>query len=259
MRRTLNEVHRTCQKAAEGAGAPAGLDSDAAEAAVWLAARGLDVLDGLAGELERLAGQPEGCALEDGAPLDATGKAGALVAPLLVDLLVARALSDGRAMADGRARRLEVTGLTSPLFLLPPAARYAADGWHFRFALAGDARYVLSAGPDGAAILGPAGTGAGGGAGALAGAAGFGLRATCARSADGLAEDGEAGLTEDGEPDLAVLADAESLTAAAARNWEEGVQASPALWDRLQVFARKTLVPATEESRRRGAGELGGG
>ena len=70
---------------------------------------------------------------------------------------------------------------------------------------------------------------------------------------------GESDLVEDGEPDLAVPADAESLAAAAARSREEGVQASPALWERLQAFARKTLVPATEESRRRGAGELGGG
>ncbi|MCH6587654.1 MAG: DUF3726 domain-containing protein [Proteobacteria bacterium] len=43
---TLNEVQRTCQKAMSGAGAPAGVDDDAAMAAAWLEGRGLPALGG---------------------------------------------------------------------------------------------------------------------------------------------------------------------------------------------------------------------
>ena len=39
MKRSLNEVDRICRKAAEGAGAPPGLDSDAARGAAFLLAR----------------------------------------------------------------------------------------------------------------------------------------------------------------------------------------------------------------------------
>ena len=77
------------------------------------------------------------------------------------------------------------------------------------------------------------------------------LHAVCARDAGA--------LTEPGEPGLAVLADAEALASEEARSLEDGIQVSPPRWQRLQVFAQETLVPATEESRLRGAGELAGG
>jgi hypothetical protein len=197
------------------------------------------VLDGLAAELERLGGRADACCLEDGETLDAAGKVGALIAPMLVDLLVAR------AVAGGGTGRLTATGLTSPLFLLPPAARLAADGWHLRFALAGPggARHLLSAGPQGAAVLGPAPD--------LAGLAEHDLQAACTRDAEA--------LVEPGAPGLDVLADAKALASREARSLAEGLQVSPERWERLQVFAHETLVPATEESRRRGAGELAGG
>jgi hypothetical protein len=250
VRRTLNEVHRICQKAAEGAGAPAGVDVDAAEGAVWLAAHGLHALAGLTTELEGLAGGTADCGFGTNAGadglgiLDAADKAGSLVAPGLVDLLVAR------VVGHGRAGRLQATGLSVPLFLLPPAARYAEDGWHFWFVLTGPdgGRFALEVSPgQGATIMGPAGVESA--AAMLGDTGGFNLEAACARSADDLPETGEEGL--------AVLADPGALEAAAARSLAEGLMVAPELWARLQALAAEVLVAATEESRRRGAGELG--
>ncbi len=250
MRRTLNEVHRICQKAAEGAGAPAGVDVDAAEGAVWLAAHGLDALAGLTAVLEGLADGSARCGFGDEAAaagrdtLDVVDKAGALVAPGLVDLLVAR------AAADGRAGRLRATGLSVPLFLLPAAARYAEDGWHFRFVLSGPdgGCFVLDVLPErGATIMGPAGVESA--AAVLSETGGFGLEAVCARSTDDLPDAGEEGL--------AVWAGPGALAAAVAHSLAEGLMVTPELWARLQALAAEVLVPATEESRLRGAGELG--
>ena len=247
MRRTLNEVYRMCQKAAEGAGAPAGLDMDAAESAAWLAARGLDPLAGFAKALETMSGQQNPCVpAPAGGGLNAHGKAGPLVASALVDLLAAR------AMAGGGTGRLRVTGLSAPLFLLPRAARYAEDGWVFRLTLADTAgrHFVLTAAPEaGVAITGPAGVEAGVESGvesvaaALSGPAPFDLEAVCARTAAPQAD--QAGTS--------ILAEAASLEAAA-RSLSEGVAVEPGPWGRLQAFMAKVLVPATAESRRRGAG-----
>jgi hypothetical protein len=249
VRRTLNEVHRICQKAAEGAGAPAGTDVDAAEGAVWLAAHGLDALAGLATELEGLAGGSARCGFDEaaagGGTLDAASQAGALVAPGLVDLLVAR------AVADGRAGRLQAVSLSAPLFLLPAATGYAEDGWHFQFALSGPdgGRFVFAVSPErGTSIMGPGPVESAGAA--LSAPGRFALDAVCMRSALDLPEAGEEGL--------AILAEPGALDTAAVNSLAEGVMVSPELWARLQVLAAEVLVAATEESRRRGAGEAGG-
>ncbi|MDX1575443.1 MAG: DUF3726 domain-containing protein, partial [Kiloniellales bacterium] len=86
MKRSLNEVERICQKAAEGAGAPAGLDTDAAKNAAWLLARGLPALADLAADLTRFADLAAACRFtrEDfggDQMIDAAGKAGAVAAP----------------------------------------------------------------------------------------------------------------------------------------------------------------------------------
>ena len=87
---------------------------------MWLAARGLDPLGGLAAALEEMDGQAgNGGLAATGDTLDAAGKPGALIAPALVDLLASA------AMADGRTARLRTVGLSAPLFLLPGATRYA--------------------------------------------------------------------------------------------------------------------------------------
>ncbi len=239
MRRTLFEVWRLCQKAAEGAGAPAGLDIAAADGALWLLARGLDVLDGYTRAVEALDVGAGACTFDgapDGAVLDATGHPGALVAPALVDLVIARG-----------GGPLTITGMSAPLFLLPPAARYAEDGWHLRFALhgPGGARFALVA----SAGAGPAIHGLADGAtiaAALAGPAEFAVEA------DATPPGGAPAKRDEGT--IPCLVDASALAAAAAVSVAEGIVIEATPWARLQAFADRTLVPATDESRRRGAG-----
>lgn len=248
MRRSLNEVQRICQKAAEGAGAPAGLDVDAAQGAAWLLAHDLPALSDLAEDLTRFPDlaaasrfERDGFGAEDQA-MDAAGKSGAVIAPMLIDLLVAR------AALDGVPGRLRVAGLSSPLFLLPSAVRYAAEGWGFTLQLDsgtgqsfafhvvdGGQAEVLSSGGDDIASLFEA-------------PPPWSLDATCARSSDQLDEQSHATLN--------VVLDANQLAAAAARSLAGGVSPDPESWVRLQALAAKVLVPATEQSHRMGAGAL---
>lgn len=238
MRKTLNEVYRLSQKATEGAGAPAGLDLEAAQNTVWLLARGLPALTGLTAALEM---DPiQACRFDDDAlareRLDATGKAGALIAPTLVDLLVAR--------ADGGQAWLAVTALSAPLYLLPAAARYVGDGCCFRFELNSSrgVGFVLTVDQDGASILGSVGADISG----LTDDTGFDLVASYAPGTDN--------AWPAPAPHFTVLASSDTLAKAEARSLAEGVEIESGLWQRLQTFAARVLVPASEASRQRGAG-----
>jgi len=242
MRRSLNEIERLCQKAAEGAGAPAGLDSEAARGAAWLLARDLPALAELAHDLTRFADLAPACRFERESArkktLQAVDKAGAVVAPLLIDLLVARAVFEEQPGA------LAASGLTAPLFLLPPAMRYAGEGWYLQLLLASDAgRAALHvAGGGRAEIFGTASD--------LADLFDSGqswtLEAVCAPNR----------LDPGDEPGLRVLRDAEQLAAAAAESLAAGVRPDREAWDRLQALAQKVLVPASKQSRLTGAGGL---
>ncbi|HEX9770174.1 MAG TPA: DUF3726 domain-containing protein, partial [Kiloniellales bacterium] len=220
MRCSLNEVERICQKAAEGAHAPAGLDTDASKSAAWLVARGLPALAGLALDLTRFPDLAAACRFEHGrfgdGTLEARDKAGAVIAPLLIDLLVARAALDREPGA------FRVSGLTAPLFLLPPAVRYAAEGWHVRLSLtAGAARAALRVAAGGEAVILGSDTDV---AGLLENDRRWTLEAACARAPD---------HPDNGcEPGLGVLRDAKGLAAAAAESLAEGVSPDRAAWDR---------------------------
>ena len=242
MRCSLNEVERLCQKAAEGAGVPPGLDTDAARGAAWLVARDLPALSVLVGDLTRANDLSAACRFETEsarqAKLVAADKAGAVIAPMLIDLLVARAALEG---APGGLR---VASLTAPLFLLPPAVRYATDGWHFRLSLAanrgqielrvgaGGQAVILGSTPDMAGLFEPGDA--------------WALVAACARSPDV--------IQSADQPGLAVLRDGAGLAAAAAQSLCHGVSPETEAWGRLQALAAKVLVPASEQSRRTGAG-----
>ena len=117
MRCSLNELYRTCQKAAEGVGVPAGVDIDVAESTVWLVVRELPVLDRFIVELQQISGGDFSSAWMLEEQLDATGRSGAMWARAVVDLLIAG--SDGVDNAQ-----LAVKGLSNPLYLLPAARRY---------------------------------------------------------------------------------------------------------------------------------------
>jgi hypothetical protein len=238
MRRTLNEVYRICQKAAEGAGVPTGLDIDGAHNTVWLAAHGFAALDTLAGELQRAGGEDAYCF--DAADimretLDVSDKAGALLAPALVDLLIAR--------VEGETGQLAATGLSAPLYLLAAAVPHTRAGWCFSFEIRNphDQRFVLNADPGGASILGPLGTDVA----TLDGDSGFDVTGRCGRVPDHLAVE----TTE-----LGVLVGRDTLARSETLNRGSGTDVEPRTWDQLQHFAARVLVPATAESRLRGAG-----
>jgi hypothetical protein len=197
----------------------------------------------LAADLTRFDDLAESCrfAREDlgdqDQAIDASGKTGAVIAPMLIDLLIAR------AARDGGPGRLRVDGLTAPLFLLPPAVGYAEEGWELHLSLsarderqivvriaAGGVAEILGSGSDPAALFETGHE--------------WSLDAVCARE---LAE---------GETDLSVLLDRDRLAGAAARSLAEGVSPDPEPWERLKVLAAKVLVPATEQSHRMGAGAL---
>ena len=224
MTHSLNEVERICQKATEGAGAPAGLDRDAAKGAAWLLAHELPALADLADDLTRFADLAAACRFERSAfagdrVIDAGDKAGAVVAPLLIDLLVARA-----ALA-GRARRLRVAGLTTPLFLLPPAVGHAAEGWAFRLDLsAGEQRCIVRIGAGGAVDI----QGTDGDPADLFGARTvWSLDAVCAADP----------MDHPEESELARPLDGERLDAAYRRSLAAGVSPDPEDWARLQALA----------------------
>ena len=247
---SLNEVQRICQKAAEGAGAPAGLDGDAAHGAAWLLARDLPALSDLTEDLTRFPDLAAACRFErsaigDAEALEAADKAGAAIAPMLIDLLVAR------AALDGEPGRLRVSSLTAPLFLLPPAVGYAAqgiegEGWGFRLSLAVDEerRFAIRVAAEGRIdILGPADLDL---ADLFEAKEAWSLDAVCSPDL----------LDTESQTEITVLLEADRLAAAAARSLAEGVSPDPEAWDRLQALAAKVLVPATEQSHLMGAGAL---
>lgn len=244
MTHSLNEIERICQKATEGAGAPAGLDRDAAKGAAWLLAHELPALADLADDLSRFADLAAACrfAREDfrdqDHAIDASQKAGAVVAPLLIDLLVAR------ATRDGGPGRLRVEGLTAPLFLLPPAAGHAEAGLNFRLDLsAGEQRRTVRIGAAGGVDI----KGTDGDRADLFGARTvWSLDAVCAADPMDHLEENE----------LARPFDGARLDAAYRRSLAAGVSPDPEAWARLQALATKVLVPATEQSHLMGAGSL---
>lgn len=239
MRRTLHEVYRVCQKATEGAGAPPGLDVEAGRAAAWLASRALPALDDLARELELLGREDAGCCFEQrpGArELDARDKAGALIAPLLVDRLV----EGGREAAFS----LRVLGLSSPLFLLPAAAGYARPGCLFYFSLKtqkGQDVGILVRGEDELTVEASAETD---------------ISALCGTRFDIEAYCSSALPASTMRVANRVLLDPNGLSRARSTSLAHGVTVDENAWSRLARYAERVLVPATDTSRC-GAGALG--
>ena len=218
---------------------PAGLDIEVAQATAWLVARGLPAFDSLIQGLGRASDRQAFCFSEvaSGDPLNATNKEGALIAPALVDLVVANA---GETVG-----RLAVGSLCAALYLLPAAARYASDGWCFHFELlgAGGVAFQLQVEPDAGVSIAATRDGD---VTALEGISGLDVQACCTRSIDALPNRDESSTT--------ILADAASLAEVEAKTLGNGVEVESETWDLLTTFALKVLVPATEESRQRGAG-----
>ena len=230
MRVSLNEIEKVCEKAACGAGVPAGADSDIGFGAAWLEARGLPGVTVAARDLAvfentRLTWQNRGverCG-------DALGSSLLPHASGLIDLAAADALG-----ARGELKTVTVANARSPLFLLPAALQRLDDGCAFRLAWDSPEVVAIADSDNGATIY----------AGALQSDAATMLRIE--------AVFGNVDVKAPPSPPL--FRDHEALQSRLAASLREGVAVDQTSWDRLQELAARTLVPASAESRRRGAG-----
>lgn len=238
---TLNELYRESQKALAGSAMPAGLDSAAAAGTVWLESRGLPGLSSLLGALECWDGDGSAAALDDGPPatgtrcLEAKGRSAAVVAPLVVDLLIAA------AGEPGGAARIEVNELGDPWFLLPAAHLYGREGWRIeiewgeaplcRAVLGPGCGILLSADQDARPSPGP-----------------HRVRLACLRPSV------DAALGAKGPDGQGSSEDLEARRQSALRL---GLEVEDDPWRRLVSYARRVLVPSSPESRLRGAGVVG--
>lgn len=240
MRVSQNEVYRTAQRALEGAGAAYGVDRDGAEAVAWLAARGLPGPALLAQALERMedAFAPLAPPRQlHGTPLiDLGGRPAVAWAAAVIDCL-------DLAQRAGM-ERLRLRACRWPLFLLPAALRHAQRGWAIQLRWNVGTAAVICAlhGADGCRIIVEGGPPDltplflnSAPVGVVLDAAGRNARVV-GRIAD------------------VQLVDAPALDAALARSLTEGIEVDDAVWARLAGAARRVLVPASEESRARGAG-----
>jgi len=235
---TLNELQRACQKACFGFPTPAGTDDDAALAAVWLESRGLPALRPLVAALDRweVNGVPDRLVeIENpvGAQrVTASGASAIAVGGALTDLALAAA-----ARAEGVAT-LTISALRDPEFLVPLAAQRLSDGrcWHI---LWGDRQRQIA----GAALSEKAGIVLLGDCPPLPPETAYEVALTCCR---------DSALPADGAPAAAL--DPDELAARRRAALAAGLEVDAALWARLNVYAARALVPASTESRARGAG-----
>jgi hypothetical protein len=240
MRVSQFEIYRICQRALEGLGAPYGIDRDGAQAAVWLEARGLPGLALLAGDLAHLAIPDAFAGLTP--PISATGNAALLEAggrPAVAFLggAVDYAMLLALRSPEGRGQ-LAIQDCRSPLFLLPAAVAAASEGARLHLAWSGALLGIdpgrlsihLAPGRDVISILGETGP--------------FAVRLEYAPA--GTAFEPAAGLQRVlGENDLAIAFD---------RALDQGVAVDDGIWQRLSMVAARVQVPASEVSRRKGAG-----
>ena len=239
-----NELQRTCQKALRGLGVPAGADDDAAFAVLWLQARGFDALtplDAALSALERTPPRPLRLERRDDGVdvLDAAGQPAVSVASDALDLALARAFEQG-ACSDALLTRVEggiVVAGTLPQRPIP-GDRRAEVHWRER-----GVRCRLDIAADGECrVCTTTGQGA---------EHGLGLGRDAVRIVLGEPRRGqgaERGLS------WSIDADHGTLEHRAMDSVTRGIEVPGALWTRLLEFAKRTLVPASNASRERGAG-----
>ena len=227
MRLALNEVLRLAQKAAEGAGAPAGLDTDAGVCAEWLEARGLPGLAALADALEAGQAAPARCRAADieDARLRFDAASDVLVGTLAVE------------WAATRSRQVQIAGLSGALGVLPALARLRGELGARTCLVPGADGTLAAAAGEGRALelFGDWARGGLGGTVILAfGAPARGLARTI----------GESLARRSGNETDAAYRSA----------LDHGIDIDDALYARLGRFAAEILVPESEISRLRGAG-----
>ena len=216
MRVSQFEIYRLVQRALEGSGAPYGVDRDGAQAVAWLESRGLPGLSLLQEDLPLIEGRFTGLAL--------TQNPGSLE----IDAAGTSAIAYGSAVIDlardGATLRLH--RCRRPLFLLPPAVAAGRPiQLRWRDILCGvdaDAGALLWGG-DGEALLDSTPTE-------------VEIRAGAATPAE--------------RPFL----DPAELARRYANSLARGVEVDDGIWRRIDAVAARVQVPASVESRLKGAG-----
>ncbi|MGF1610662.1 MAG: DUF3726 domain-containing protein [Kiloniellales bacterium] len=223
---TLNEVEQWCLRALAGAGTPAGIDEDAAWSAGWLVARGFPALELLVAALDRCPDAAAAARVSgtDAQTFDAGSRSAIFLAGGLIDSAVAAAAS-GAVPA-----RISVAALADPLFLLPIAERHRRRGWCFQLQWRGAAAGLDGNGPR---LLGEPS--------AFLSAIAVETSIACARQP--LAD-----------MHLPVTLRPSDLDDRYAATLDKGVAVANETWTRLKTLGMRALVPASEESRTRGAG-----
>lgn len=240
MRISQNEIYRMGQRALEGAGAPYGLDREGARATAWLEARGLPGLAILAASLPAMGG-----AFAPLPPPRQRGSAGELDLAERPCLAWAGAVLDCfTLLVPDAGADLLVRRARWPLSLLPALVPMARRGRGLRLSWEGQGGgFICSVGPTGACRI--AGTRLPGG-----------LRQALLSPdpVDAAIRDARSAVRgPDRDPAARVIDDA-ALDAALGRSLAEGVEVEDALWNTITTAAARVLVPASEESRARGAG-----
>ena len=238
-----NELQRTCQKAFRGLGVPGGADDEGSFAVLWLEARGLDALTPLEATLSALestAPRPlQVVGGEDGVDiLDAGGQPAVSVASDALDLAVARAV-ERKARAE-----LLLTGIEGAIIVAGALAQRPRSGRCSRVEWReGTGRFRLDTDSTGACRL------------SLTSVDQGQLRSGLGRRSVRIVIDGPDGSQwlECG-PCWRIDADDTELDRRATQSAARGIDMPDALWARLLVFAKRTLVPETHASRERGAG-----
>jgi len=238
-----NEFQRTCQKAFRGLEVPAGADEESSFAVLWLQVRGLDALTPLEATLCALDhSPPQPLGVVGGADgshvLHAGGQPSVSVASDAIDFAMAHAVETA-ARAD-----VLLTGVESAIFVAGTLAQRPGCGRCSRVEWRdGRVRRRLDMAPDGESRLStapPDDSRLGGGLGQKT------VRITV----------GEPGGRRWPRHNRSWRTDADEaeLERRAMHSVTHGIDVPGALWTRLLVFAKSTLVPATQASRERGAG-----
>jgi hypothetical protein len=229
------EIHRLVQRALEALGAGYGVDRDGARAVAWLEAHDLPGLAALAAALPGLERGIRPLRLEPGSPGNLAIDAGRTSAIAFASAAIDLVCTYPAAAEAG----LHIRACRSALFLIPAALENAAGAavrldWRRVTVEIGSRdgfRLFLAAGEDLAACL---------------------LEAE--------PSDIEVRTMPGGHswpaplPGSVESLNADELARRFARSLNQGISVDPIVWHRIDGVAARVQVPASEESRRRGAG-----
>jgi hypothetical protein len=241
MQVSQNEVYRLTQRALEASGAGYGIDRDGARAVAWLGARGLPGLTMLADALDAMAD-----AFAPLAPPQRDGMTGSLDLGGRPAIAWAGAAMDCFALllGDGRQAALTLRRCRWPLFLLPAAVEQAMRSKPLKLNWrVGATEVICIAGGDGACRIVLEGGEAEPGRVFLDGAPVDAMLETPTRNARATAR----------ATPVRVI-DAAALEAALRASLQDGITVEDGVWQRIAAVAARVLVPATTDSRARGAG-----